>query len=432
MDTVLGFDAIGFWIIATGILVNVSGALLGNYLVLRRMSLLGDAISHAVLPGLAIAFVVAQSRHPIPMLIGAALAGLATVLLTELIRRFARVAEDAAIGVVFTSLFALGVILISRVASQVDLDPGCVLYGILESAALDTISLAGLEIPRMTLTLAIATVIIIAFVGLFWKELKIVSFDPNLATTLGLPTTLIHYLLMAMVAGFTVVAFEAVGSILVVAMLVVPSATAYLLTDRMHWMVLLSVVVGISSAVLGRESALMLDTSVAGMMAVAAGAHFVLAVLFGPHYGVVARTLFQLRVKLRIQREDIMALVYRWQERGSGSAMPRNAIVEAMSGRTGHTLALNMLTWRGLMQRAADGFSLSDEGRKEAGKLIRGHRLWESFLAKHSPLPDDHLHSPADRMEHFINDKLLQDVAQAVDHPDTDPHGQPILSNGKG
>ena len=196
MDTIFGMEAIGFWIIVTGALVGVSGALLGNYLVLRRMSLIGDAISHAVLPGLAIAFAVSGSRHPLPMLLGAAAAGLLTVVLTDLICRFARVNEDAAIGVVFTGMFALGVVLISKVASQVDLDAGCVLYGILESVPLDTTPVLGFEIPVVTLNLGALALLVTGFVALFWKELKLVSFDPGLATAIGIHAGLVHYLLM--------------------------------------------------------------------------------------------------------------------------------------------------------------------------------------------------------------------------------------------
>ncbi len=430
MGTVLGFDAIGFWIIVTGILVNTSGALLGNFLLLRRMSLLGDAISHAVLPGLAIAFIVTQSRSPIYMLIGAGVAGLLTVLLTESIRRLARVNEDAAIGVVFTSLFALGVVLITRAASQVDLDPGCVLYGILESAALDTTPVFGLDVPRMTLNLGILTAIVLLFVSLLWKELKLVAFDAQLATTLGFRAGLVHVLLMSLVAAFTVIAFEAVGSILVVAMLIVPSATAYLLTDRLGWMALLSVAVGISSAILGREAAYHYNATVAGMMAVMAGGHFALAVLFSPKYGYLAKRIFQLRMGFRIVREDLLALLYRWQEQGSTEPMPRSLIIETMKSGWRSRVAIQFALWQGETMRQATGLRLTDSGTEKASRLIRGHRLWESYLAKNTPLPDDHLHEPAHRMEHFLDEKILSQVEQDVEFPDIDPHGRPLPKDG--
>ena len=430
METVLGFDAIAFWIVATGVLVNVSGALLGNYLVLRKMSMLGDAISHAVLPGLAISFVVMQSRAPFPMLIGALIAGMVTVLLTELIRKYAKVAEDSAMGVVFTSLFALGVVIIARVASQVDLDPGCVLYGILESAAIDTVPLFGLEVPRITLTMGVTTAAIIAFVVVFWKELKIVSFDPALATTLGINASLVHYLLMGMVAAFTVAAFEAVGSILVVAMLVVPSATAYMLSDRLWRMALLAPAAGILAAFFGRWGALHWATSVAGMMAVAAGALFALAVLFGPRYGYLARLTYRTRVGLRIVREDMLAMLYRVNEISPGTAMPPEKIVAAVGGGLLARIALVQLRLQNKAAPSGEGLVLSPAGQLDGGTVVQGHRLWESYLAKHFALAEDHLHAPAHRMEHFLPAELTEQIAASMDHPKHDPHGRPIRPSG--
>lgn len=429
MDTILGMEVIGFWITVTGALVGISGALLGNYLVLRRMSLIGDAISHAVLPGLAVAFALSGSRHPLPMLLGAAAAGLLTVVLTDLICRFARVNQDAAVGVVFTGMFALGVVLISRVASQVDLDAGCVLYGILESIPLDTTPLLGMEIPVVTLNLSGLAILVVCFVLLFWKELKLVSFDPGLAKSIGIHPGFVHYLLMFMTAAFTVVAFEAVGSILVVAMLVVPSITAYLLCDRLKWMALLSVIVGILSAVLGRQLANRFDTSVAGMMAVAAGLQFVLAVLFSPRYGTVARKLFRLRTAVRITREDLLSLLYRLHERAPEQPTPIAQVWKALGTDMLPRIALFSARRLGHIQRSGAVVTLTPAGIAAGSKLIQKHRLWESWLSKHTTLPEDHLHAPAHRMEHFLDDGLIDKVAADADHPKQDPHGKPIVGS---
>lgn len=426
MELVFGMDFIGFWIVITGALVGISGALLGNYLVLRKMALIGDAISHAVLPGLAIAFAVSQSRHPLPMLAGAVAAGLLTVVLTDIIHRFARVNEDAAIGVVFTAMFALGVVLISRFASQVDLDAGCVLYGILESVPLDTTIVLGVEIPLVTLNLACLTLVILLFVTLLWKELKLVSFDPALATSLGLHAHIVHYLLMFLVAAFTVVAFEAVGSILVVAMLVVPSATAYLLTDRLKWMAILSSIVGVLSAAMGRELANIYETSVAGMMAVSAGALFVLAVFFSPRYGYLSRRLARLKMAFRIASEDILALLYRVQERTPQRGMPRIKIQSALGKGVVPAIALFLATRVGNIIKNETGFILTAKGSAKGATLVQKHRLWESWLAKHTILAEDHLHGSAHRVEHFIDEQLMDRVFKEADNPQVDPHGKPI------
>ncbi|MCG8648314.1 MAG: metal ABC transporter permease, partial [Pirellulales bacterium] len=244
------------WIIVAAVLCAVACALPGNFLVLRRMSMLGDAITHAVLPGLAVAFLISHSRSSLPMFVGAVVVGVLTAFFVEWIRRVGRVDEGASMGVVFTSLFALGLLIIVQAADKVHLDPNCVLFGAIEPTPLDTILVMGREIPRAVITLGIVATINLAFVILFFKELMISSFDPALATTTGINATLMHYSLMVVVAVTAVACFESVGSVLAVAMFVVPPATAYLLTDRLSIMIGLSVIVAIASAVLGHLSAI--------------------------------------------------------------------------------------------------------------------------------------------------------------------------------
>src|SRR5687768_3645053 len=294
------------WIVAAGILCAMSCALLGNFLVLRKMSMMGDAISHAVLPGLAIAFLVTHSRESLPMFIGAAIVGVLTALFTQWINRFGRVEESASMGVVFTSLFAIGLILIVRAADHVDLDPGCVLYGAIEMVPLDVRNVFGFQVPRAVVTLAIVFAANLLFVLLFYKELKISSFDPELATTLGMNATVMHYLLMTFTAITTVAAFESVGSILVVAMLIVPAAAAHLLTDRLASMIVVSLVLAVLSALGGHVAALTVptwfgfsDTSTAGMMAVVAGVLFTVAMLAAPRHGVISKLVHRAMLTLR-------------------------------------------------------------------------------------------------------------------------------------
>ncbi|MGH8503260.1 MAG: metal ABC transporter permease, partial [Gammaproteobacteria bacterium] len=239
------------WIVVVGVLCAMACALPGCFLVLRKMSMMGDAISHAVLPGLAVAFIVSGKLTSAPMFIGAVVAGVLTALFTEWVRGYGKVDEGASMGVVFTGLFALGLVLIAQAAEQVHLDADCVLYGAIEFTPLDTISLAGAAVPRVALTLAAIFLLNLVFVTLFYKELKISAFDPALATTMGVNARVMHYLLMTLTAVTAVASFEAVGSILVVALLIAPPAAAYLLTDRLPVMIGLSLVIGAVAAVLG-------------------------------------------------------------------------------------------------------------------------------------------------------------------------------------
>jgi len=419
-----------FWTILVGFLSNASCAILGCYLVLRRMSLLGDAISHSILPGLVIAFFLSQSTAFLPMFVGALAMGVLAAFLTQTLCVYGKVAEDASMGVVFTSLFALGVILISQVG-RVHLDADCVLYGKIELVSLDTVPRWGMEVPRTLGSLGLVLGMVILFVTAFWKELKLTSFDPMLATAMGLNATLVHYLLMGMVSVVTVASFEAVGSIVVIAMLIVPGATAQLLTDRLGWMIVWSVVVGALSAVLGYLGAVYAHTSVAGMMAVVAGLQFFAAVFLAPKHGLLSKAFHNGRLSLWIVSEDIIAALYRLEERAGGSAvvptMSYASCARASGGGLTAWLAIPVLYGRGRVafSRGAK-LQLTAAGKRLGESLVRSHRLWEAFLDEHFELPTDHLHEPASRIEHFIGPALQEKLEREVARSDVDPHGRAI------
>ncbi len=294
----MSWHEIDTWIVVIAVLCAVACALPGTFLVLRHMSMMGDAISHAVLPGLAVGFLLTGSRASVPMFLAAAAAGALTALFTQWISRFGNVDRGASMGIVFTTLFAIGLLLIRQAADHVDLDPGCVLYGAIELAALDTVTFLGMEVRRAVIVLGCILLLNLAFVLLLFKELRISAFDPELATTLGINASLMHYLLMVIVAVTTVAAFEAVGSIIVVAMFIVPSATAHLLTDRLPAMLAISAALAAIAAVIGHILAITVptwfgfeDASTSGMIAVTLGLMFGLCALFAPKYGYIARRL---------------------------------------------------------------------------------------------------------------------------------------------
>jgi len=413
------------WVIATAICCNVACALLGCFLVLRRMSLLGDAISHGVLPGLALAFLWTGSRAPGVMLLGAMLVGVLTAVLSHTLNQWGRVPADAAMGVVFSTLFAVGVVLITRAASSIDLDPGCVLYGLIEQVPLDRIAISGFEVPRATLMLASVAIVVILLIALFYKELLIVSFDPFLATTSGIPATAVHYGLMSAVALTTVASFESVGSILVVAMLIAPGAAAHMLSDRLPPMLLIAALAGILAAVAGYVLAFHWNTSVAGMMAVVAGVEVALAVFFSPRHGVVSTFVHNQALALRIVREDVLGMLYRWQEAGRPAGLTALDVRAAIGSPLRTRWALRgLLVNRRMTQDAAGRLALTPNGAEDARGLVRSHRLWESYLAKHFNLPLDHLHASAERMEHFVTQSM--ESALRAESNGADPHGRDI------
>lgn len=282
------------WIILTGSLVAVSCGLLGCYLVLRRMAMVGDAISHSVLPGIIIAYLFTGSRDSFGILIGAGLLGVLTTFLIEFFHQKGKLQSDASIGVTFTWLFALGVILVSVFAGQVDIDQDCVLHGEIAFVPLDTWQMGFLgEVPRAPLIMMTVLALIILFIGLFYKELLLTTFDPAYAAAIGISTGIWHYALMSMVSLTTVASFDHVGAILVVALLIAPPATAYLLTDQFPRMLGITVVLGILVAITGYFLAAWLDASIAGGMSTMAGIFFALVLLFAPETGLITKRLTQ-------------------------------------------------------------------------------------------------------------------------------------------
>lgn len=438
----LNWSYLDTWIVITGVLCALPCALLGNFLVLRRMSMMGDAISHAVLPGLAAAFMLTGSRASLPMFIGAAVVGVLTAVFTEWVRGLGKVDENASMGVVFTALFALGLVMIVSAANHVDLDPSCVLNGVLEYTPLDTWDVLGYAVPRTAVVLAMVLVVDAAVVMLLFKEFRISAFDPTLATTLGFNATLMHYLLMVLVAVTTVAAFESVGSILVVAMLIVPGAAARLLTDRLKPMVLLSLLIAAGSAAGGHVAAVVLPrlfptsmnvtgVNTAGMMAVALGVFFLLAMLFAPRQGVLSQIIRRASLKVQIIREDVLGLMYRLDELTNGGVAglghTRDTVREALRlNRVTGWVAYWGLRRRGLIVAEGRGYRLTPLGRDAAREVVRSHRLWETYLSKYLNLPNDHLHGTAAKLEHIRDGQLRDRLSEATQDPHADPHGRPL------
>jgi manganese/zinc/iron transport system permease protein len=429
---VRGYDvrADDLWIIATSAISAISCALLGCYLVLRRLSLLGDAISHAILPGLAIAFMITGSRDVLPMLGGAMAAGLLTVILSSLLSGRSGgavlVKEDAAMGVVFTTLFAIGVLLISWVARDVDLDPGCVLYGLVELAPFNTVSMFGIEAPRALVVGFWVLLLNVIFVITCYKELKIISFDPALAAAMGISVAFFHYMLMGAVAATAVASFEAVGSILVVAMLAAPAATAHLLTDRLHTMLWIACTSAVLSCILGYAGAVWLNTSVAGMIATVSLMLFGVAVIASPRHGLIARAVRRWMLATRIALEDVLGVLFRAEESATVPVLSSREVLAAAGGTVPGRLAVYFLVRRGWILRDSTGAcTLTTRGREEAKRLVRGHRQWERFLAERLAMDPTKVHAGAHRMEHYLSDELRAELDAAA-LSSVDPHGKPI------
>jgi len=288
-------------------LVAIACAIPGVFLVLRKMAMISDAISHAILPGIVVGFLITQSLNSPFLIILAALTGLLTVVLVELINKTKLVKEDAAIGLVFPALFSIGVIIISRNVSNIHIDTDAVLMGELAFAPFNRLVISGVDIgPQNAWVMAVILLINLTFTVVFFKELKLSTFDKGLAASLGFAPAFLNYVLMGTVSVTTVGAFDAVGAILVVALMIAPASAAYLLTDELKKMIWISVLIGVFAAISGYWLARFLDASISGSMATMCGIIFLAVFIVSPQRGLLSILIRKRRQKIEFAQMTLV------------------------------------------------------------------------------------------------------------------------------
>lgn len=286
--------------------VAIACAIPGVFLVLRKMALISDAISHSILPGIVIGFFITEDLNSPLLIVLAAITGVITVVLVEAIQKTGMVKEDTAIGLVFPALFSIGVILIAKNANDVHLDVDAVLLGELAFAPFDRLIVSGLDMgPKSLWVMGTILLITLGMLFAFFKELKVSTFDAGLSAALGFSPVFLHYGLMTISSITVVGAFEAVGAVLVVALMIAPAATAYLLTSDLKKMLILSVSFGVFSAIGGYWVAHALDASIAGSMTTVLGLVFLTVYLFAPNKGLIA-----VMYRQRQQRTEVSLLTF--------------------------------------------------------------------------------------------------------------------------
>lgn len=411
-DWIMPFNEVWWQKTLCSALVATACGVLGCFVVLRRMALIGDALSHAVLPGVVIAFMLTNNTGIVGLLTGALIAGLITAVLINLVTRFSRTKEDSSIGIVFTAFFALGIILISALPRGSHFDLKCYLFG-------NPLAVG----PEDLWMMAVVAPAVVLMVVLLYHPLKISSFDPVVAAAMGLPVVLLHYLLMGMLSATVVAGLKTTGVILVVAMVITPASAAYQLTNRFWVMLVLAGVFGALSAALGMSVAFVTNAPTGPAMVLVAAGLFTLAVIFSPSHGIVFDRIRRWKLNLHIQSEDVLKAVYRLTE----SDTPRT--VHTVSDDTSMSVArvrsmLDRLRTRGLVFADPNRVELTPKGEARAVEMIRSHRLWESYLVERAQLDVAAVHEVAERLEHAHG--LADEVADHLGHPEFDPQGKPI------
>ena len=433
------------------ILVAVGCGVLGCFVVLRRMALIGDALSHAVLPGVVLAFIFTGDTRPIPLLIGALISGLVAAVLINLTTRHSRTKEDSSIGIVFTALFALGIVLVSNLPRGTHFDLKCFLWG--EPLAVSGAPWAGpwieaadgsgwwpagfplFHLPRLQEgvgaefwvtdlgMMAVIAAAVLLIVLLLYHRLKLVSFDPLVAAAMGISVAAMHYLLMAMLSATVVAGLKTTGVILVVAMVITPASAAYQLTNRFSVMLWLAGIFGAASAVAGMSVAFVFNASTGPAMVLVATAIFGLSVLLSPSHGVVFDRLRRGKLARHVRGEDVLKAVYRAGPLPVGEHLPK--LIDMLQMPAKHVRrTLDRLRREGLVTAAPAPVTVTDTGRQHAEQLVRTHRLWETYLAEHMGVSPDEVHDEAERLEHAHD--LAERLDDSLGRPEVDPHGSTI------
>lgn len=406
------------------ILLGLNCGLLGGFIVVRRMSLVGDTLSHAVLPGIALGFLWNMTKDPVAILIGATLVGGLSMLTVNAITRTTRLKEDAAMGLVLSSFYAIGVCLIGMIQNLPTGNKSGIdkfLFG--QAAALN-----GSDITLMAATAGVT----LLFVTLGYRGLLTLSFHRAFGESIGLPVGMLHHAMMLLTAFAVVTAMQAVGVVLVSAMLIIPPATACLLTDRMHRVLICSALLGIGTAALGAFFSFLGNNLPTGPFMVLAGAAvFTVAFLFSPRQGWVTRLWRRRSQQERIQRENMLKAMYHLAERREFGEEGISLLELAERRRESldvERLNADKLVRQRLATLTDDGTMLhfTPEGWRKACAVVRNHRLWELYLTNVMQYGADHVHDDAEKIEHVLGEDTVRQLERRLDFPQTDPHGKPI------
>ena len=413
------------------VFLGINFGLLGSFVVVRRMALVGDTLSHAVLPGVAVGFLFTLSKEPWAILLGATVAGLLGTALVAWISHSTKLKQDAALGMVLATFFAVGICLIKMIEGIPSVNKSGLDHFFYGQAA-------GLGISDLWLMGGTA-VLACLVVALFYRPLLATSFDRVFSQSIGLPERMLYHLLMFLLALATVVALQAVGALMVSAMLIAPAATAFLLTKRLHLMLLVATILAIAAGMLGAflsfvgEGLLHQALPTGPSMALSAGGFFLLAFLFSPRHGLLFKYYRRLAQTRQITVENTLKAIYRAMEmdrfKYEGISVKRLA-TEARETLEATHRRLKLLVSDHLATLAERGevIYLTPDGLQNASRVVRNHRLWELYLTNEANYEADHVHADAEKVEHILNEEQVMQLERYLDYPKEDPHGKRIPS----
>ena len=415
-------------VVAGTTLLGLAAGLVGTFLVLRRRALLSDTLSHATLPGIALAFMVmtlttGNGKHLPGLIVGAAIfavIGTATVLA---IQRFSRLKDDAALGIVLSVYFGLGVALMGM-ATRMDAGNAAGLSSFIYGKTASMLLSDALLIAITALIAAVACL-------LLFKEFALICFDADFGLTQGWPVARLDFLMMALVVLVTVIGLQAVGLILVVALLIIPAASARFWTHRLRILLILSGIFGALSGFLGSGvSALMANLPAGAVIVLAASFFFLVSLVFGSSRGLLRLAMDRLRLQRKIMNENLLRDLHEWAEAATdgGRQAPRAGSLLYKRAWTSPSLkrTLRRLNHQGLIDQPSDGtIRLTGTGKDAAREIVRRHRLWETYLITHADVAPAMVDLSADRIEHVLEPELIKRLESLLDAERHDPPPSP-------
>lgn len=400
------------------VMVGITCGMLGAFIVLRNMSLIGDALSHAILPGVVVAFII-FGYSTLGFFFGSVIAGLLSAIAITWIQQNIKTKNDAVIGIVFTAFFSIGVIGISSISrTGVHLDLKDFLFG----------NVLGVGNQDLVMT-GLVMIMVVLSIGLLYRYLFASTFQPTIASTMGIPVKLMHYYLMLLLSFSVVAAMQTVGVILVVAMLITPASTALLLANRLPGVLLLSAIIGFVSSISGLVLSILYEMPPGPSIAVTATLIYLLVAFLAPNQGMVAKWYRRRQQNKRIKAEDILKAIFKVS---LGNPVKQADLYDALDLSAGkiNQLVLALSRHKLITRIDPQTIQLTEAGTAQANNLVRAHRLWESYLVTEMGMNVDHIHDEAEQYEHILTTSQVDEVDKQLGYPALDPHGSPIPSKG--
>lgn len=410
------------WVVLGSVLLTGSSAIVGTFTFLRKRALIGDAVAHAVLPGVCLAFMLAGRKDPFLLMAGALATGWLSLFVVDLIKRKTKLKEDTAIGLVLSVFFGVGIFMLTEIqhsgnASQSGLDH--FLFGKAASLVQEDVTLFG----------AVA-VLLVVVVYLLYKEFTLLAFDENFARSIGFPVRVLEFVLTSLSVFAIVIGIQAVGLVLMAAMLITPAAAARFWTNKLSTMLFLATLFGVVSGISGAyiswlEPSMPTGPWIVMVVSVLAVSSF----FFAPSRGIVSRMLRQYSHKRKILEENILKELYHLGEHDQ-DFMKERSVEEILHHRPMHkadlTKGLSYLKRGGYVEKKQGKWMLNDAGLLQGKRVTRLHRLWEMYLTEYLRIAPDHVHDDAETMEHILTPEIEERLQQLLNKPEKDPHDAKI------